>query len=182
MPVRVLLLRLCCAAWFAAGACRGSGPKPPPSLPATAQNLLIVTIDTMRADHVGAYGNGSARTPTIDAIARRGALFASAFVPAPITLPSHASLMTGRYPAGHGARHNGMRIDLAVPTLADRLARDGFKAAAFVAAFPLDRRFGLIKGFQTYDDQMPRDPGGRPANERSGSAVVDRALEWLEHH
>ncbi|HXG69703.1 MAG TPA: sulfatase-like hydrolase/transferase, partial [Gemmatimonadaceae bacterium] len=110
----------------------------------------------------------------------RGALFSSAFAQAPITLPSHASLMTGRYPAGHGSRHNGMRIDLASPTLADTLARAGFTTGAFVAAFPLDRRFGLIKGFQTYGDRMPRGPDGRPANERPGSAVVDDALEWLQ--
>jgi choline-sulfatase len=175
-----VLLRFCSAAFLCAAACGGTAPEQPPPARATAQNLLIVTIDTLRADRVGAYGDRAARTPAVDAIAGRGALFARAFAAAPITLPSHASLMTGRYPAGHGSRHNGMRIDLAVPTLAEALSREGFKTGAFVAAFPLDRRYGLIKGFQTYGDRMPRGLVGRPANERPGSAVVDEALEWLQ--
>jgi arylsulfatase A-like enzyme/cytochrome c-type biogenesis protein CcmH/NrfG len=144
-----------------------------------ARNLLLVTIDTLRADRVGAYGDPTARTSAIDALAARGAIFVHAYATSPITLPSHASMMTGRYPAGHAARHNGIRMDLAVPTLAERLARNGFTTGAFVAAFPLDRRFGLIKGFQTYGDSMPRGPEGRPANERAGAAVVDEALAWL---
>ena len=154
------------------------GPAPAPPAPA-AQNLLIITIDTLRADRVGAYGDMQARTPALDALARRGVMFANAFAPTPITLPSHASLMTGRYPAGHGARHNGMRVDLAAPTLADHLARAGFTTGAFVGAFPLDRRFGLIKGFRTYGDTLPRNADGRQANERPGASVVDDAVRWL---
>ena len=173
MRVLVVVLGLC------AVACSGNGPEQRPATAAAAHSLLIVTIDTLRSDRVGAYGDRSARTPTLDAIAGRGALFANAFAAAPITLPSHASMMTGRYPAGHGSRHNGMRIDLAVPTLADVLAHEGFKTGAFVAAFPLDRRFGLIKGFQTYGDRMPRGLAGRPGNERPGSNVVDEAIDWL---
>ena len=94
-------------------------------------------------------------------LARDGVRFDRAFATAPITLTSHASLMTGRYPPGHGARHNGMRIDLEDADAGRAFARAGFATAAFVAAFPLDRRFGLIKGFQTYGDAMPRDAGGR---------------------
>ena len=168
----VVVLVLCVAA-----ACRGTSTPPPPSV--AARNLLIITIDTLRADHVGAYGDRAAQTPAIDALAARGTLFEHAFAPTPVTLPSHASLMTGRYPAGHGARHNGMRLDLAVPTLAERLASAGFATAGFVGAFPLDRRFGLIKGFQTYGDRMPRTADGRPANERAGREVVDEAITWL---
>ena len=128
---------------------------------------------------MGAYGDARARTPAMDALAARGAVFTRAYATAPITLTSHASMMTGRYPAGHAARHNGIRVDLAVPTLAEQLARNGFATGAFVAAFPLDRRFGLIKGFQTYGDRMPRGTDGRPANERAGKEVVDEALAWL---
>ena len=170
------------AAWsglLCATACNAGSPTPAPAVPA-ARNLLIITIDTLRADQVGAYGDREARTPAIDAVAQRGVTFLRAFAPTPITLPSHASLMTGRYPAGHGARHNGMRLDLAVPTLADRLSAAGFSTGAFVAAFPLDRRFGLIKGFQTYGDRLPRGPDGRQANERAGSMVVDEAIGWLQ--
>lgn len=149
---------------------------------ATARNVLLITIDTLRADRVGAYGYASARTPTLDALARSGVRFDAAYAAAPITLTSHASLLTGRYPPGHGARHNGMRVDSRTPTIAETLAQQGFATAAFIAAFPLDRRFGLSKGFQTYSDRMPRGHDGRPANERPGRLVVDEALDWLGRH
>lgn len=136
----------------------------------------------MRADHVGVYGYGAARTPTLDRVARDGVRFDRAYATAPITVTSHASLMTGRYPPGHGARHNGMRLDPKTPTLADTFAAKGFTTAAFVAAFPLDRRFGLIKGFQTYGDTMPRDDAGRVTNERPGRLVLDETLAWLSAH
>ena len=151
-------------------------PSPPP-----LRHVVLITIDTLRADRVGVYGGG-ARTPALDALAREGARFERAYATAPITLTSHASLMTGRYPPGHGGRHNGMRIDLKTPTLAEAFARAGFATAGFVAAFPLDRRFGLIKGFQQYGDRMPRDAGGRVTNERPGRAVVDEALAWVAGH
>lgn len=147
-----------------------------------AANVLLITIDTLRADHVGAYGYARARTPALDALARRGVRFEHAYATAPITLVSHASLLTGLYPPGHGSRHNGMRIDLKVQTLAEHLQRAGFATGAFVAAFPLDRRFGLVKGFRDYGDEMPRDLSGHVANERPGQAVVDEALPWLERH
>jgi arylsulfatase A-like enzyme/Tfp pilus assembly protein PilF len=155
-------------------------PAPPAQAPAAARNLLIVTIDTLRADRTGAYGYAAARTPAIDALARRGARFERAYAVAPITLPAHASLMTGRYPPGHGARHNGMRVDPAVPTLAGTLATAGFATGAFVSAFPLDRRFGLDKGFQAYGDRLPRPVQGRVVNERPGREAVDEALAWLQ--
>src|SRR6185436_14242094 len=104
-----------------------------------------ITIDTLRADSVGAYG-ASTPTPALDALAAAGVRYDRAFATAPVTLTSHASLMTGRYPPGHGARHNGMRMDLKTLTMADVFAAAGYKTAAFVSAYPLDRRFGLIKG------------------------------------
>jgi tetratricopeptide (TPR) repeat protein len=90
--------------------------------------------------------------------------------------------MTGRYPPGHGARHNGIRVDANVPTIADGLSRAGFATGAFVGAFPLDRRFGLNRGFATYGDEMPRGADGQPANERPGRKVADEAIAWLAHH
>jgi choline-sulfatase len=146
------------------------------------RHVVIVTIDTLRADHVGAYGYTNARTPTLDRLAREGVRFDRAYAAAPITLTSHASLMTGRYPPGHGARHNGMRMDLTTPTLSETFAAKGYATAAFVAAFPLDRRFGLIKGFQTYGDTMPRDESGHLTNDRPGRVVVDEAMAWLAGH
>jgi len=118
----------------------------------------------------------------MDGLAARGVRFDRAFSAAPITLTSHATILTGRYPPGHGARHNGMRMDPAVPTIADVLVRNGFATGAFVSAFPLDRRFGLAKGFQTYSDRMPRGPQGRLASERPGRVAVDEALAWLQQH
>jgi choline-sulfatase len=177
MPFRAsaALLVILCAG------CTNAPQQEAPKTPA-ARNLLLITIDTLRADRVGAYGYGEARTPGIDALAARGARFDAAFSSAPITLTSHATIMTGRYPPGHGARHNGMRLDPGVPTMADALRQAGFATAAFVAAFPLDGRFGLNKGFDTYSDRMPRGAQGRLASERPGHVVVDEAVAWLNGH
>jgi arylsulfatase A-like enzyme/cytochrome c-type biogenesis protein CcmH/NrfG len=139
----------------------------------------LITIDTLRADHVGAYGYARARTPALDALARSGTAFDRAYAAAPITLPSHASLLTGRYPPGHGARDNGMRVSENVPTLATVLHARGFRTAAFVAAFPLDHQFGLSRGFDVYGDRLPRAPNGQPANERPAHDVVNDAIGWL---
>ena len=92
----------------------------------------MITVDTLRADRLGAYGYKRARTPVFDGLAGRGARFDRAYAAAPITLPSHASLLTGRYPQGHGARHNGMRIDSGVPLLTEAFARAGFATGAFM--------------------------------------------------
>jgi arylsulfatase A-like enzyme/cytochrome c-type biogenesis protein CcmH/NrfG len=146
---------------------------------ASARNVLLLTIDTLRADHVGAYGYARARTTALDSIAGSGALFERAFAAAPITLPSHATLITGRYPPGHGARDNGMRVSETVPTLATELHAKGFATAAFVAAFPLDHQFGLSRGFDVYGDRLPRGPDGRLANERPAADVVNDAIAWL---
>lgn len=150
-----------------------------PSAKPQARNVLLVTIDTLRADHVGAYGYARARTPVLDALATGGVRFDRAYAAAPITLPSHATLLTGRYPPGHGARDNGLHVSASVPTLATELQTRGFKTAAFVAAFPLDHQFGLNRGFDVYGDQLPRQPNGQLANERPASHVVNDAIAWL---
>jgi choline-sulfatase len=146
---------------------------------AHARNLVLITIDSLRADHVGAYGAARAHTPALDTLARSGVRFEHAYAAAPITLPSHATILSGRYPPGHGARDNGMHVSPAVPTLATELHARGFKTAAFVGAFPLDHRFGLDRGFDVYSDRMPRGPDGRLADERPGSQVIDEAIGWL---
>src|SRR5262245_17785469 len=96
---------------------------------------------------MGAYGWPAARTPVFDALARRGVLFERAYAAAPITLPSHATILSGRYPPGHGARDNSMPVLATTPTLATELRAQGFSTGAFVGAFPLDRQFGLNRGF-----------------------------------
>ncbi len=160
----------------------GCGERAQPATVAStrAESVVLITIDTLRADHVGAYGSTTARTPTLDALAREGVRFDQAWAPAPITLTSHASMLTGRYPPGHGARHNGLAMNNTVPTLASALRTAGFQTAAFVSAFPLDRRFGLMRGFDVYDDQLPRGADGRPQNERPGAETVSHAIEWLQ--
>ncbi len=150
------------------------GPRSAPQ----ARSLVLITIDTLRADHLGAYGYARAQTPALDGLARTGVRFDRAYAAAPITLPSHATLLTGRYPPGHGARDNGMAMS-PVPTLATELKAKGFKTAAFVAAFPLDHQFGLNKGFDVYSDRLGRDASGKLANERPASQVVDEAIAWL---
>jgi choline-sulfatase len=149
-----------------------------PALQSRARNLVLITIDTLRADHVGAYGATSAHTPTLDALASAGIVFEHAYSAAPITLPSHATMLTGRYPAGHGARDNGMRVSSSVATIATLLHARGYRTGAFVAAFPLDHQFGLDRGFDVYSDRMPR-VAGHPGVERPASQVIDEAIAWL---
>src|SRR5882724_3730188 len=118
-------------------------------------NLLLITLDTTRADRVGCYGYRRAKTPVLDGLAATGVLCERAYTVAPLTLPAHASLLTGLYPAEHGVRSNGRgRLDDSIPTLAEILKRQGYDTAAFVASFVLDARFGLARGFKTYDDEI----------------------------
>jgi arylsulfatase A-like enzyme/Flp pilus assembly protein TadD len=147
---------------------------------ARGDNLVLVTIDTLRADHVGCYGAASAVTPNLDRLAREGVRFAAADSPVPLTLPAHASILTGQLPPHHGLRINGTgRLPEGAATLATRLKAAGYRTGAFVAAFVLDRRFGLGQGFDRYDDEIPRDTQAGLEAERPGKIVVDRALAFL---
>lgn len=181
--VVALVVAMAGALWWVRSRDRqATPPEIPAGTAAPARALLLVTIDTLRADHVGIYGYAAARTPSLDGVARTGVRFSRAYAPAPITLPSHASALTGLDPPAHGARHNGVRLKETVPTLATLMGARGFASAAFVSAFPLDRRFGLSRGFSVYDDQMPRDGTGRLLNERTGAATVERAIPWVRDH
>lgn len=153
---------------------RGAGARP---------NVVLVTLDTTRADHLPAYGYAQGSTPRLDAIARQGVLFESCTTPSAFTQPSHASIMTGAYPPFHGVRINGeAALAEEHETLAERFAGAGYQTGAFVGAFVLDGRWGLDQGFDHYDDELDLsqaqiDLAGvqRPANE-----VVDAALAWLD--
>ena len=118
-------------------------------------NVVLVSVDTTRADRLGCYGYPAARTPEIDRLARRGVLFRDAVSAVPLTLPSHASIMTGLLPCSHGVRHN---VDFALSadskTLAEIAKERGYNTAAFVGSVVLDSQFGLNQGFEVYDDQM----------------------------
>jgi len=150
--------------------------------PAERPNLLLVTIDTLRADRVGAYGHAAAATPSLDRLAREGVLVEDAVVQVPQTRPSHASLFTGRQPYEHGIRDNFSPPLTGHATLAERLREAGYSTAAFIGAYPVSRESGLDRGFLAYDDPFG---GGAPRrgradrSERPASEVVDAALAWL---
>jgi arylsulfatase A-like enzyme/Tfp pilus assembly protein PilF len=145
-------------------------------------NVLLVTIDTLRADRVGSYGYAGASTPTIDALARRGVRFETALAHAPLTGPSHASILTGQTPLGHGFRNNsGYVLTPQVRTAAEDFRQAGYRTAAFVSGFPLDRRFGFDRGFDKYDDRLPKGNDRRrtPYVERFADATTDAVVNWL---
>ncbi len=154
-------------------------PEPPAR---ERSSILLVTLDTFRGDFFGAAGDPVARTPFIDRLARQGVQFADAFAGSPMTLPSHASILTGLESPAHGVHDNGtFRLPENIPTLATALRDRGFRTAAFLGAFPLDARFGLARGFETYDDDVGSvsGPSGLRMAERSGVEVVSRAGAWI---
>lgn len=145
-------------------------------------NVLLVTIDTLRWDRVGAYGARRAATPALDALAARGARFETAIAHVALTAPSHASILTGLIPPRHGVRDNGAFVLPAnLPSLSNQLGRAGYDTAAFVSGFPLDRRFGFSDGFAVYDDWLPRGQasGSRAYVERRADETTTRVLAWL---
>ncbi len=167
-PRRSVLCALGAAVFAACG-----GParqqEPPPPRP----SILLITLDTTRADAIGPEARGI-ETPAFNALAARGLRFRQAYATAPETLPSHASMMTGLYPGGHGIHENGRVLPASHAVLAERLRAEGYRTAAFVSSFVLARRFGLARGFDVYDDGMP--PG---RSERAARETTDRAIEHL---
>lgn len=151
-------------------------------------NILLITLDTTRADHIGCYGNKDIETPNIDRLAASGLRYENAFTPAPITLPAHTSIMTGTYPLFHGVRVNsGFYLPAEALTLAEILRGEGYDTAAFVGAFPLDSQTGIDQGFDLYDDNYPSslEKGTHPLlrryfDERPAAEVSATALSWLE--
>jgi arylsulfatase A-like enzyme/Tfp pilus assembly protein PilF len=180
-PARLLLssaLVVCCLV-FVWGCKRGSSPE----VAATRPNVVVVTVDTLRADHLGCYGFARARTPHIDKLATEGVLVEHAVASAPTTLPSHTSIFTGLQPPAHGVRDNGSFLvpDEAL-TLAERLKADGYRTQAFISAMVLHRMYNLHQGFDGYEDQLWREAKGDVFlnRERSGARTMDLVLEWLD--
>ena len=126
---------------------------------APPKNVVLITIDTIRADHLRCYGYKNIETPRIDALAQQGVLFENTFSPVPLTLPSHTSILTGTYPPFHGIRNNGSyALSDSMITLAEYFQQQKYATAAFVSSFVLDRRFGLHQGFSEYNDDLVDDP------------------------
>lgn len=158
--------------------------KKTPSVVLANPNVLLITLDTTRADRLGCYGYDRAKTPNLDALARGGVLFTQAASTSPLTQPAHSSIMTGTLPTYHGVRVNGnAALSQEHETIAEALVKKGYAAGAFIGAFVLDGRWGLNQGFEVYDDRFDLekhkhlDLGSvqRPADE-----VIDAGLAWLE--
>lgn len=147
-------------------------------------NIVLITLDTTRADRIGAFGGTAVPTPNLDAAAREGVKFDAAISQVPLTLPSHASILTGRYPASHGVRHNGLyKLPDTEITLAERLRDAGFRTAAFIGAYVLNEHYGTHQGFETYDDiPTERYEGGRDnlyEAQRTAEQVNAQVFDWL---
>ncbi|MGO9109039.1 MAG: sulfatase-like hydrolase/transferase [Thermoguttaceae bacterium] len=155
----------------------------PPAHIGAVPNVLLVSIDTCRADRLSCYGYKRPTTPNIDAVARDGAMFKTAMTPVPLTTPAHSSMLTGMYPPTHGVHLNTCdRLADSNVTLAKLLREAGYQTAAFVAAFPLDSRFGLNQGFDTYDGQFTEEAKKVIFSHRAGEKVNRPALAWLDDH
>ncbi len=180
--IRAIGLLLACAAVAALALwlIRGGGGGARLGAPPADSNVLLITVDTLRADRVGAYGYSKAGTPNMDGLAARGVLFENTVTPVPLTLPSHASIMSGLYPPSHGVRNNGLySLPGNVPTLAALLKERGFRTSAFVSAFVLDARFGLDQGFDHYSDEVNEALPGSWYAERNADEVLADFLDWF---
>lgn len=147
-------------------------------------NVVLITVDTLRADRLPLYGYRNLETPSIDQLARRGTVFRHAVAPTPLTLPSHASILTGTYPLFHGIQDNaGFVLSPAPTTLAEALSAAGLVSGAFVGSFVLDRRFGLDRGFTTYRSDFPLsglEVVAPDALQKRAGEVAAAAQEWMQ--
>jgi arylsulfatase A-like enzyme/Tfp pilus assembly protein PilF len=156
---------------------------PAPSGPAATGRVLLLTLDTLRADRLGVYGSRAGLTPALDALGARGTVFEEGLASAPLTLPSHSTILSGLEPPHHGVHDNGTYVfppDL--DTLATLLKAQGYATGAFVGAYVLDRRFGLARGFDVYDDRIARGGDDGPSAleaERPCEEVVNAAQKWM---
>ena len=180
----------CCACLLAAGilsSCKpseSSGAKATTASPLRPLNVVVVTIDTLRPDHLHCYGYANIETPNVDRIAQNGVVFENAVTQTPLTPPSHASMFTGLYPTVHHVRDTGgFILQPSSTTLATILQQQGWDTAAFISSAVLKKLFGLNQGFAVYDDQMPKPGKGHEFiedAERRAGETVDRALRWLD--
>jgi arylsulfatase A-like enzyme/Flp pilus assembly protein TadD len=156
-------------------------------IPPSERSVVLVTLDTTRADRIGVYGGTAVPTPNLDRIAREGTLFETALAQVPLTLPSHAAIFTGRYPSALGVRHNGIyRLPDSATTLAERLREAGFTTAGFISAFVMQRGFGVEQGFDHFNDvPVDRFQGARDRlfeAQRTADDVNEQVFRWLDAH
>ena len=168
------------AVWRFVGTEKGGGVRI--GAPRSGLNVLLITVDTTRADHIGCLGGDESVTPNIDRLAEQGVVFTQAMAVAPLTLPSHTSMLTGLYPPHHGIRNNGMfSLPGDVETLATEFRKKGYRTGAFVSASILAKKYGLDRDFEVYDDDLSRGrwAGGSMVPTRTGDVTVEAANEWL---
>ena len=148
------------------------------------RNVLLISIDTCRADHLSCYGYPRQTTPNIDALAAQGALFENTIAPVPITLPAHSSMLTGTIPPYHGVHDNGeYQLDQSNVTLAEILKQSGFTTGGIISAFVLDSAFGIDQGFDTYNDRFEKERRTvGDISERIGAEASRFAITWLQQH
>src|SRR6266850_4049895 len=140
--------------------CRAERPEKAPDQVVTGRPIVLVTVDTLRADRFGSYGSTRGLTPALDRFAQGASRFTAAVTQVPITLPAHASLLTGLHPARHGVRTNdGFRLAAGVPTLAEAVRGRGYATGAFIGGYPLQASAGLSRGFDRYDDDFLKKAG-----------------------
>lgn len=155
--------------------------EPPAVLPGEIRHVLMISMDTTRADHLGSYGDSRGLTPNLDALATRSVRFAAVTSPAPTTLAAHCSIMTGSYPQTHGVARNGFTLNEENVTLAELFAEQGWHTAAVLGSFALDSRFQFDQGFQFFDESFEMGvEGGRDQNQRSARFVTDAALSHFD--
>lgn len=167
-----------------AALCPGCSTQPGRRAAPPQPNVILITIDTLRADRLGCYGNRSIDTPAMDSLARDGVVFRRAIAQVPLTVPSHAAILTGTYPVWNGVRDwSDANLSSTVPTLAEIFKSQGYTTAAFVSAFVLDSMWGLGRGFELYDDGFKAEEYKSMRHfglERRADETVQRAIAWLE--
>ncbi len=180
-----IAVAFCLVATFACS--RGIPEDPGAAVDFTAAgrpSILLITLDTTRADHLEPYGASNVETPALSRLADNGIVFEHAVATSPVTAPAHASLLTGLYPPRHGVRNNSTHyLPEDVPTLAEWLSAAGYRTAAFVSTVILERRYGLDQGFEVYDDEIRSSAASderRMTVERRAGTTADRALAWLD--
>ena len=158
----------------------GCGGREGNVTPNPRSNVLLITMDTTRADRLGSSGYPAASTPNLDSLAGSGVSFADAYSPVPLTLPAHCTILSGLYPLAHKVRNNGnYSLPGQVTTLAEMLGRRGYQTSAFVSSFVLDSRFGLGRGFSVYDDDFASGGAKTYRSERNADAVLAAFSRWL---
>ena len=154
-----------------------------PQIERKRRSVVLITIDTTRADHIQPYSDEYVSTPTLQRLADQGMLMEAAYAVAPLTLPAHTSIHTGLYPLQTAVRNNGIHfVAPELSTLAERFAAQGYRTGAFVSASVLERRYGLDQGFDVYDDDLSKSRMRRPrmVPDRPGEFTVQSASEWLD--